>query len=162
MSRTHQKSFAVIGVTLSDIYPREDWNFVFGLANSATRVGIFSMARYFEEFPKLPNNLENSTDPSSAKFLERICKVMCHEFCHMFGLKHCIYFDCLMNGSNHLKEADRRSIFLCPVCLRKMHYCLKFDIEKRYKQIGEFWNGRNDNYFAWISQRIARANNKSI
>ena len=35
----------------------------------------------------------------------RACKVMVHEVCHMFGIKHCVYFHCLMNGSNHDEEA---------------------------------------------------------
>lgn len=50
----------------------------------------------------------------------RFLQVMTHEVCHMFGLKHCIWMQCLMNGSNHLEESDRRPPHLCPVCLRKL------------------------------------------
>ena len=45
---------------------------------------------------------------------------MTHEIGHMFGVKHCVYYNCAMNGSNHLQESDRRTEHLCPVCLRKL------------------------------------------
>ena len=60
---------------------------------------------------------------------------MVHEIGHMFGIKHCIHFSCVMNGSNHLEETKRRPMALCPVCLRKLHYNLNFDILERYKAI---------------------------
>ena len=31
---------------------------------------------------------------------------MTHELCHMFGIKHCVFYNCCMNGSNHLEEAS--------------------------------------------------------
>jgi len=52
--------------------------------------------------------------------LRRSCKVLAHEMAHMFGIEHCIYFHCLMNGSNHLEESDARPMHLCPVDLRKL------------------------------------------
>ena len=33
---------------------------------------------------------------------------MCHEFGHMFGIKHCVFYNCLLNGSNHIIETDNR------------------------------------------------------
>ena len=47
-------------------------------------------------------------------------QVMTHEIGHMFGIKHCVYHNCAMNGSNHLAESDRRAASLCPICLRKL------------------------------------------
>jgi hypothetical protein len=32
----------------------------------------------------------------------------------------CTAYACLMNGSNHQEEKDRRPMHLCPVCLRKL------------------------------------------
>jgi bacterioferritin len=37
--------------------------------------------------------------------LRRSCKVLAHEIGHMFGLSHCVFFHCLMNGSNSLAES---------------------------------------------------------
>lgn len=45
---------------------------------------------------------------------------MAHEIGHMFGLRHCIYFSCLMSGSNHLEETNAKPIEFCPVCIRKL------------------------------------------
>jgi archaemetzincin len=38
----------------------------------------------------------------------RACKTMSHEISHMFGVRHCIYFECIMNGSNKIAEADKK------------------------------------------------------
>jgi len=42
---THdQESFACIAVTMVDIYPRPEWNFVFGLARAADASGVYRQA----------------------------------------------------------------------------------------------------------------------
>ena len=51
--------------------------------------------------------------------LQRCCKLLVHEVAHLLGVDHCIHFACLMNGSNHLEEAERRPFALCPLDLRK-------------------------------------------
>ncbi len=72
----------------------------------------------------------------------------------MFGIKHCVYFDCLMNGSNHLAESDARSLHLCPVCLRKMHHSVGFDVAGRYGKLGAFYREVGlKTESAWIEQR---------
>lgn len=43
-------AFCMIGVSLTDLYPRDEWNFVFGLASIKERTGVFSFARYDERF----------------------------------------------------------------------------------------------------------------
>lgn len=59
-------------------------------------------------------------------------QVMSHELCHIFGLKHCFYFDCAMNESNTIVEAATQPLFLCPICLRKMQKAVGFDPLQRY------------------------------
>ena len=39
-------AFCILGMTKIDIYPRDEWNFVFGLADTGTQSGVFSFARY--------------------------------------------------------------------------------------------------------------------
>jgi len=56
---------------------------------------------------------------------------MVHEIGHMFGIEHCIYFDCCMNGANHIAESDAQPIHLCPVYVHKLEYVIGFDIEKK-------------------------------
>ena len=39
---------------------------------------------------------------------------------HLFGIRHCVFGRCLMNGSNHMVEGDGRPFALCPVDVRKV------------------------------------------
>ena len=48
-------------------------------------------------------------------------QVVSHEACHLFGLDHCEYFHCNMNASGRVAQAMAQPLFLCPVCLRKLH-----------------------------------------
>lgn len=74
----------------------------------------------------------------------------------MLGLLHCIYFNCLMNGSNHLAESDRRPLHLCPVDLRKLQWALGFDIGEHYRRLEAFWRQEGvDDEAAWIARRLA-------
>jgi archaemetzincin len=127
-------AYCLLGITMTDLYPAPSWNYVFGEASLAERVGIYSFARYDPAF---------FGDDRGANFrdviLRRSCKVLAHEMGHLFGLKHCIYYDCVLNGSNNLDEADARPPHLCPVCLRKLRHCAGFDAVKRYGQLEQFY-----------------------
>ena len=70
--------------------------------------------------------------------------VMGHEITHMFGVRHCVFYNCLMNGSNHDEEADRKPMHFCVVCLRKMQSNVKFDILERYQRLREFYCKQKD------------------
>ena len=105
-SRKPRDCFAHIGFTMNDITNSEKgYGFLFGQADLDNGVGIFSFARYASDSPEL--------------FLRRCCMVLVHEMTHLFGIKHCIHAECVMNGSNHLGESDRRPFAVCPVCTAK-------------------------------------------
>lgn len=143
-------AFALLGITMVDLYPDPTWNFVFGLASPADRVGVFSFARYDPGFYG-----ETVSENAAALLLRRSCKVLAHEIGHMFGLKHCVFFNCLMNGSNHLSESDARPLHLCPVDLRKLQHSEGFDPEARYRRLLDF--SRNvgfDDESAWLEKRL--------
>jgi len=92
-------AFALLGITMTDLYPGPGWNFVFGQASLRDRVGVDSFARYDPSFYG-----QAATADSRKLMHRRSCKVLAHETCHMFGIEHCVWFRCLMNGSNHLAE----------------------------------------------------------
>lgn len=121
-------AFAIVGVTMIDLYPGENWNFVFGQANYRRSVGVFSFARYGDPDTEWP------------LVQERGAKVMAHEIGHMYGLLHCIYFDCLLNGANSLDEMDRAPHALCPVCLRKLQRSCGFEVLPRYARLKSFYD----------------------
>ncbi|XP_015360334.1 archaemetzincin-2 isoform X1 [Marmota marmota marmota] len=147
-----EDAFCVVGVTMIDLYPRDSWNFVFGQASLTDGVGIFSFARYGSDFysshykgtvkklhKKSSNDyaiFDNYFIPEiTSVLLLRSCKTLSHEIGHIFGLRHCQWLTCLMQGSNHLEEADRRPLNLCPICLRKLQCAIGFNIAERYKAL---------------------------
>ena len=61
---------------------------------------------------------------------------MAHEVGHMFGLRHCIYYECLMNGINSAEEQRAGGIrMFCPCCLKKLKQNLKFDAKSRFEKL---------------------------
>jgi archaemetzincin len=149
-ARVPRDAFSVIAITMEDLYPEPSWNFVFGQASLRERVGVYSFARYDPTF----YGQQRGTD-SEALLLHRSCKVLAHETGHMFGLAHCTYFNCLMNGSNHLAESDRRPLHLCPACLRKLQWSIGFDVLERYHALEKVCRGDGFTDEAdWFSRRI--------
>ena len=146
----------VLSILLDDLYPKPDWNFVFGLANIQQRVGVFSFARFDPAFwgENRPDNYENY-------LLYRSCNTLTHEICHTFGMLHCIYYNCLMNGSNSLKEQIKRPLIECPVCLRKLHEVIGFDCKERYnkiKEVSKLFGGYFIDIYNWCEDRILSLN----
>ena len=62
---------------------------------------------------------------------------MVHEIGHMFGIKHCVYYECTMNGSNSYDESLRMLRFLCPICHRKLHQAIGFKSQERFRKLLE-------------------------
>lgn len=143
-------AFCVLAVTMEDLYPDPSWNFVFGQASYQERVGVFSFARYDPEFYG-----EKRGKDFQRLLLQRGFKVLAHETGHMFSLAHCIYFKCVMNGSNHLEESDARPLSFCPVCLRKLQYSVGFDMVERYQKLFDFYKTMGfENEAEWVSRRL--------
>jgi archaemetzincin len=143
-------AYAVLGLTMEDLYPDEQWNFVFGQASTRARVGIYSFARYDPRF------YGEARPPGwQTMLLRRSCKVLAHETSHMFGIHHCTTFHCLMNGSNSLEETDQHPLELCPVDLRKLHHSIGFDVIGRFEDLRDFSKREGfDQEAAWYQRRI--------
>ncbi|UCB47154.1 MAG: hypothetical protein JSV25_07000 [Spirochaetota bacterium] len=143
-------AYCVLAITMEDLYPEPSWNFVFGQASLRDRVGVFSFARYDPAFYGEPRTQDYETH-----LLLRSCKVLAHETCHMFGLYHCIFYHCMMNGSNHLEESDARPLHLCPVCLHKLYYTIEFNVRDRYMELLKFHEKEGFHKEAgWIIKRL--------
>jgi archaemetzincin len=65
-----------------------------------------------------------------------VLQTLTHEIGHILGLRHCQWLACLMQGSNHLEESDRRPLNVCPICLRKLQSAIGFNIVERYRVSG--------------------------
>ena len=127
--RKPRDSQCMLAITLKDLYPRDSSNFVCGSAG--TDKGVFSFNRYCPPY----------LSPEEAHELNLYCgcKTLVHEVSHMFGLKHCIYYKCLMNGNNGDESSPG---YLCAVCLRKLQSTLKFNLADRFRALAEVIAGR--------------------
>ncbi|KAJ3427368.1 archaemetzincin [Anaeramoeba flamelloides] len=148
--KKNSDSFCTLAITMEDLYPKESWNFVFGQASLVRGVGVYSFARYDPMFYS-----SKRTKNWKKTLLRRSIKVLSHETGHMFGIHHCVFFNCAMNGSNHLDESDSRCCFLCPICLRKLYSSIKFDPIKRYKKLRKIYQEMGfDDLVEWIDKRL--------
>jgi predicted Zn-dependent protease len=117
---------------------------------------------YFEEGkarPKLAPSmpaLQAMDAASQATLLRRAGKVVVHELAHVFGLDHCVYYHCIMNGTGHLVEDFAAPAHLCGVCLRKLQFRQGFDVLARYTHLQQVYSaGGLGSEAAWVKKRIA-------
>jgi len=134
-ARLPTDAFCLLAITMDDLYPDPSRNFVFGQASLHEGVGVYSFARYDPAF----YGQRRGSDYESV-LLRRSGKVLVHETGHMFGASHCVFFGCVMNGSNHLGESDGRPFHLCPVCLRKLQWSVKWDMVKRDESLAALYH----------------------
>ena len=121
---------ALIAFTSDDLYPDESMNYVFGQASLENRVGVWSLSR-----------LDDNTDEQN--FLLRTLKIAAHETGHMFSMRHCTKYECLMSGTNHLAETDRRPVDACPECTAKICWLTDTDQKSRYERLATFMKQNN-------------------
>jgi archaemetzincin len=132
--RLPDDAVALIAFTSIDLYPNDDWNFVFGQASLRDRVGVWSIFR--------------NGDPK-AEFktcLKRTLQTATHETGHMFSIAHCTAYECNMCGSNNRAESDRRPLYLCPECVAKIWWATGSNPLQRYESLKAFCqrNGLSD------------------
>jgi archaemetzincin len=135
-------AIAVLALTAPDLWPGENWNFVFGQASLTERVGVWSIARFGN-----PDIRPVAYD----LYLERMLGTALHETGHMLGIHHCTSWNCCMNGSNNLEESDRHPLWFCAECQPKVWWACglnpaeqtarlaKFAEEHRLKAAAEHW-----------------------
>lgn len=116
---------ALIAFTPEDLYPDDSMNYVFGQASLKGRVGIWSLHR-----------LELGADHDT--ILRRTLKIAAHETGHMFSMWHCTKYECVMSGTNHIAETDRRPIDACPECMAKIAWLSDVSPKQRYEQLAVF------------------------
>ena len=124
--RVPEDGVALIAFTSIDLYPDDDWNFVFGQAMFQQRVGVWSIFR--------------NGDPHTefATCLKRTLRIATHETSHMFSIPHCTAYECNMCGTNSLAEADRRPLYLCPQCMPKIWWSTGCDPQTRFENLKTF------------------------
>ena len=112
------------------------------LDNNATtmvaREVVAEMLPFFTEQFGNPSSLHRFGD-EPRRLKRRALLLTAHELGHMFGLRHCVFYACAMNGTNSLTESDRQPLHLCPVCREKLRHALGFDPAERYRRLADFY-----------------------
>lgn len=127
---------ACLSVTDEDLYVNT-LQYVFGLGHFHRRVGVFSMYRLWE--PVVDPSSGSRVEATPPEPLRRALKVAVHEMGHEFTVAHCVHYrHCVMAGTNSLAESDAGSLMLCPLDHRKLHWNLRFDDRKRFRELAEF------------------------
>jgi archaemetzincin len=90
----------------------------------------------------------------------RVCRTASHELGHCFGIDHCVYYACVMQGSASIIEDTRQPPYLCPVDLAKVLQSTGTDAKQRYQALLNFCDKYKDThlfaaYGAWIRGRLA-------
>ncbi|KAK0366687.1 hypothetical protein LTR59_007086 [Friedmanniomyces endolithicus] len=65
-------------------------------------------------------NTSHSRDQLRVLWLGRVCKTAMHELGHCFGIDHCTYYACIMQGTAGLSEDARQPPYVCPVDTAKL------------------------------------------
>jgi archaemetzincin len=94
----------MLGICDVDLYV-PDLNFVFGEADAARRVAVFSLWRLH------PSGTGNE---AQELFQRRAATEAIHELGHTYGLGHCKQRRCVMWFSNTLAESDEKGAAFCP------------------------------------------------
>jgi archaemetzincin len=124
-----EDALAYLAFTASDLWPGENWNYVFGQASLHERTGVWSIYR--------------NGDPAAgaAAFqlcLKRTLGTASHETAHILTMQHCTAFECSMNGSNSQVESDAKPLRLCPTCLRKLCWNLQVEPTAYLRRLERF------------------------
>ena len=137
-----------MGVTCEDLWAGK-LNYLFGLGSFKHPVAVMSVCRFDPEFFGRTRKVEDDV-----WILRRQLKILNHEACHVFGLHHCVFYHCTMNGCNCLGEMDRAPIHLCPVCHRKLKWSHRWDSAKRYGELRDFYRKHGlERASAWLDER---------
>jgi archaemetzincin len=127
--RLPKDGMVLFGITATDLWPGEGWNFVYGQASLRERVGVQSIFRN--------GDLDKGED-ERLLFLRRTLKTATHEMGHVISILHCIAWECNMCGSNHRAESDRHPLWMCPECVAKVCWAVQIDPKKRYLNLYKF------------------------
>jgi archaemetzincin len=142
-------AYALMAVTMEDLYPDETWNFVFGMASFEERVGVQSFARQDPAFFG-----EKRDTGWQLLAMRRATWTVVHEVAHMFGLHHCQYYKCSIAGSNSQDESDRAPLHACPVCMHKLWWAIEFDPAAREENLAKTLRALGiEDEAAWSEQR---------
>lgn len=83
---------------------------------------------------------------------DELCSALCRAALGMLGVAPCVYYRCVANSP---RQPGGVLLHACPVCLRKLHHALGFDVVKRYRGMLAAARGAGlRDEVAWLSERV--------
>jgi len=80
---------------------------------------------------------------ATALWFSRLARTVSHELGHCFGMDHCVYYACNMQGTAGMKEDVRQPPYLCPVCEAKVGHAI----------VSELKAGKEEEKIVWSKER---------
>ncbi|RFU31664.1 hypothetical protein B7463_g4675, partial [Scytalidium lignicola] len=138
--------------TQSSLYP--------GAPTSVEETSNSPLHAAVNAYKTLPSLNSNSKAAMlSGLWLSRCCRTASHELGHCFGIDHCVYYACVMQGSASIVEDARQPPYLCPVDLAKLLRSTGASSVQRYQDLMCFCDKHKDTpmfaaFGAWIRARL--------
>ncbi|KAK1812358.1 hypothetical protein LTR12_013267 [Friedmanniomyces endolithicus] len=109
----------------------------------------------------------HSRDQLRVLWLGRVCKTAMHELGHCFGIDHCTYYACIMQGTAGLSEDARQPPYVCPVDTAKLLTATGADEKDWLRALLEFCERFGEDalfcaFAAWLRVRIAEVEVESL
>ena len=111
----------------------------------------------------------NPNTTQESRWLSHICRTASHELGHCFGIDHCVYYACNMQGASSMAEDRRQPPYLCPVDSEKVKRAIagkekengRWQID-HYQALLRFCKDRMDNdegdiwaaFAGWLESRL--------
>lgn len=133
---SHCKAFVDELCAVEDMIPKaptmhqKSWSKV-----GAMRAAVDAASRF--------TGYEDEAKEVQALWFARLARTVSHELGHCFGIAHCFYYACNMQGTAGMKEDVRQPPYLCPVCEAKVGHAI---VEELYK-------GGVNKKATWVTQR---------
>lgn len=102
IQNSKRDAIGVLSFTDVDLFTKDLSNFCFGYGIPAFG-GVQSVHRFSWE----DEYEDGSPQEKESKLLLRMAKIATHELGHMFGMGHCIWYECLMKGTMYMGQTDR-------------------------------------------------------
>lgn len=98
--------------------PMRSFNGLDGREGAALSNPLHRAVAAFKEAQAPPSSAQS--DVLYGLWLFCLTRTASHELGHCFGMDHCVYYACLMQGTASVLEDYRQPPYLCPVCATKL------------------------------------------